>query len=69
MKSEGTKSDSYEAIIFSLADDIVWASWPERTDRVELGQYASVTYMMQNFLDQCGLGERMAANGVRKNRS
>jgi addiction module HigA family antidote len=58
MKSDDIKFD-YDAIVLSLADGVVWASWPGKTDRVKLGDYAGVTYMMRNFLAQCELGERM----------
>jgi hypothetical protein len=61
--SAGTKPNG-DAVIFSLSDGVVWASWPEKTGWVELGPYESVTYMMRNFLAQCELGERMAAKGV-----
>jgi len=53
-----------DAIVFSLEDGIVRASWPEKTGWVELGRYNEVTDMMRNFLAQCELGERMAAKGV-----
>jgi|KBSMisStaDraftv2_1062788.scaffolds.fasta_scaffold2745647_1 hypothetical protein len=61
--SEDTKPNP-DAIVFSLADGVVWASWPEKTGWVELGPYNDVTEMMRNFLAQCELGERMAARGV-----
>ena len=61
--SEDTKPNP-DAIVFSLADGVVWASWPEKTGWVELGRYNEVTDMMRNFLAQCELGERMAAKGV-----
>jgi hypothetical protein len=49
-----------DAIVFSLADGIVWATWPGKTKRVELGRYADVTYMMRTFLATCELAERFA---------
>ncbi len=61
--SEDTKPNP-DAIVFSLADGVVWASWLEKTGWVELGPYNDVTEMMRNFLAQCELGERMAARGV-----
>jgi len=61
--SEDTKPNP-DAIVFSLADGVVWASWPEKTGWVELGPYNDGTHMMRNFLAQCELGERMAARGV-----
>jgi hypothetical protein len=69
MKSEATNSDHHNAVIFSLADGIVWASWPGKTGRVEMGHQAAVTYMMRNFLAQCELGERMTASGANKKRA
>jgi len=68
MKSDDIEFD-YHAIVFSLADGVVWASWPGKTGRVKLGDYAGVTYMMRNFLAQCELGERMAAKGANKDKS
>jgi len=52
-----------DPIVFSLESDIVWASWPRRAGRVELGRYDGVTYMMRNFLAQCALGERLTGKG------
>ena len=47
-------------VVFSSRDGFVWASWPGTDASVKLGKCESVTAMMQNFLDQCALGERLA---------
>ena len=47
------------AIIFSLSDGMVWASWPGEIGKVKLGPSDDVTYMMRDFLAQCELGERL----------
>ena len=52
-------------IIFSLADGFVSASWPGSTTRVVLGSYEGVKVMMQDFLDQSALGERLTKRAVR----
>ena len=49
-----------EDIIFSFVDGFVWASWPGTISLVRLGRYETVTAMMQDFLAQCELGERLA---------
>lgn len=46
-------------VIFSLADGVVWASWPDTTTPIKLGSYDGVKAMMQDFLDQSALGERL----------
>lgn len=48
------------AVVFSLHDGFVWASWPGTEASVKLGRCEPVTAMMQDFLDQCALGERLA---------
>jgi len=48
-------------IVFSLVDDTVWANWPGKKESVELGDCATVTYMMRDFLAQCDLGELLAS--------
>ena len=45
-------------VVFSVTDDIVWASWVTGAS-VKLGRYESVMTMMQDFLDQCEIGERL----------
>ena len=48
------------AVVFSCRDGFVWASWPGTEASVKLGRCEPVTAMMQDFLDQCALGERLA---------
>ncbi|GAA3893862.1 hypothetical protein GCM10022276_11340 [Sphingomonas limnosediminicola] len=52
-------------IIFSLADGLVSASWPGTATRVVLGPYDGVKAMMQDFLDQSALGDRLAKRALR----
>jgi hypothetical protein len=52
-------------VIFSLADGLVWVSWPGSATRMVLGSYEGVKAMMQDFLDQSALGERLAKRAVR----
>jgi hypothetical protein len=47
-------------IIFSLDNGVVWASRPGLTP-IELGEYEVVKMMMQDFLDQSALGERLSS--------
>ena len=49
-----------DAIIFSLMNGAVWATWPRKGNSVELGESDAVTFMMRDFLAQCDLGERLA---------
>jgi hypothetical protein len=46
-------------VIFSLSDGIVWAGWPGKSAAIRLGKHQAVAAMMQDFLDQCALGERL----------
>ena len=48
------------AVVFSLSDGVVWASWPGKSGSVQLGHYDTVAYMMRDFLAQCDLAEGMA---------
>lgn len=50
-------------VIFSLADDFVWASWPGTDSKVRLGRCAGVTAMMRDFLAQCELADRLTNDG------
>jgi hypothetical protein len=50
---------SKEGVILSLVDGFVWASWPGTIASVKLGDEASVTAVMRDFLAQCELGERL----------
>jgi hypothetical protein len=56
-----------DAVVFSLRDGYVWASWPEASGTVRLGSYDTVLHMMRDFVAQSELGERLtngkAANG------
>jgi hypothetical protein len=47
-------------VVFSLADGYVWANWPGTVASIKLGRHEAVTAMMQDFLDQNALGERLA---------
>ena len=47
-------------VVFSLVDDFVWVSWPGTMPMVRLGRYETVTAMMQDFIAQSELGERLA---------
>jgi hypothetical protein len=58
------KEPIVSAIVFSLVDGRVRVSWPDRSQTVELGDCKTVTYMMQDFLDQYYLGERFASRRV-----
>ena len=49
-----------QEIIFSLMDDYVWASWPDSNATVRLGRHDMVAAMMQDFLAQDALGQRLA---------
>jgi len=49
-----------EAIIFSLLDDYVFASWPGTDASVRLGRHEMVAAMMKDFLAQDELGKRLA---------
>ena len=51
-----------EEIIFSLRDDYIWASWPDTNATVRLGRHDMVAAMMQDFLAQDALGERLATS-------
>jgi hypothetical protein len=52
-------------VIFSLSEGFVWVSWPGSDASVKLGRCQPVTEMMQDFLDQCALGERLARKGAK----
>ena len=58
------KEPIVSAIVFSLVDGTVRVSWPDRSQTVELGDCKTVTYMMQDFLDQYDLGEHFASRRV-----
>ena len=48
-----------EAIIFSLLDGYVLASWPGTDASVRLGRHKLVAAMMEDFLAQDALGRRL----------
>ena len=48
-----------------LNGDAVSASWPGSATRVVLGSYEGVKAMMQDFLDQSALGERLTKRAAR----
>ena len=48
-----------EAIIFSLNDGYVLASWPGSDASVRLGRHEMVAAMMEDFLAQDALGRRL----------
>ena len=52
-------------IIFSSRDGYVWASWPEADAAVKLGRHEMVAEMMQDFLAQDAIGERLAMRNSR----
>jgi hypothetical protein len=60
----GDKNQAAE-IVFSLADDFVWASWPGSPSAVCLGRCDMVSAMMRDFLFQCEVGERLLNAAVR----
>ena len=47
-------------IIFSSRDGYVWASWHDSDVSVRLGRHDMVAGMMQDFLAQDAIGERLA---------
>jgi len=49
-----------EEIIFSLRDGFVWASWPDTNATVRLGRHGMVAAMMEDFLAQDAIGQRLA---------
>jgi hypothetical protein len=49
-----------DAIIFSLLDGYVLASWPGTDASVRLGRHEMVAAMMKDFLAQDELGKRLA---------
>jgi len=57
--SPGRGTIPEEEIIFSLRDDFVWASWPDTNATVRLGRHDVVAAMMQDFLAQDALGQRL----------
>lgn len=52
--------DADATVIFSLVDGWVWASWPGALASVKLGKHHDVCVMMEDFLAQTAIGERLA---------
>ena len=48
-----------DALMFSLVDGYVFASWPGANGAVRLGTYAQVREMMRDFLAQSEVGDRL----------
>lgn len=48
-----------DAIVFSLDDGFVFASWPGANGSVRLGTYDHVREMMRDFLAQSDVGDRL----------
>jgi hypothetical protein len=55
-------------IIFSCRDGYVWASWQDSEVSVRLGRHDMVAAMMQDFLAQDALGQRLATRYSNKSR-
>ena len=52
--------EPWRDLVFSMDRGFVWASWPGSSRSVRLGEYGPVRAMMQDFLDQSALGDRLA---------
>jgi len=48
------------ALLFSLEDGFVFASWPGASGSVRLGTYEDVREMMRDFLAQSEVGDRLS---------
>ena len=51
---------TWPEVVFSLANGFVWASLQGMPAPIKLGEYETVKAMMQDFLDQSALGERLS---------
>ena len=60
--------ESSDGIIFSLEKDKVWASWPGHGAPLLLGTKQSVGEMMEDYLKQVKLGERLTGE-ITENRN
>ena len=49
-------------VIFSLREGYVWASWPTTVLCMRIGPHDAVASMMEDFLAQDALGERLTRN-------
>lgn len=56
-----------DALVFSLEDGFVTASWPGANGSVRLGTYEHVREMMRDFLAQSEVGDRL--NGRQKDQA
>jgi len=59
ISSTGRTGLPEEEIIFSLRDGYVWASWPDTHATVRLGRHETVAAMMEDFLAQDAIGQRL----------
>lgn len=48
-------------VIFSLREGYVWASWPTTALCMRIGPHDAVASMMEDFLAQDALGERLTS--------
>ena len=60
---EGRRNDARGGIIFSLRDGEVWSSWHGWPEAVRLGPVADVAAMMEDFLRQREVGQRLLDSG------
>ena len=54
------REDPEQEIILSSRDGYVWASWPKTNATIRLGRHEMVAVVMQDFLAQDALGQRLA---------
>ena len=50
------------ALVLSLRDDQVWASWPDDRVAIRMGEHDAVLAVMRDFIRQSELGERLTRN-------
>jgi len=62
--NDDTGLQTWPEVIFSMANGFVWASLQGKSAPIRLGEYESVKAMMQDFLDQSALGERLTARSA-----
>lgn len=55
-------------IVFSLRDGFVWVTWPETEAAIKLGRHEAVSMMMQDFLAQDALGQRLRESSGKPDR-
>ena len=61
------RHDAKGGVIFSLRNGEVWASWHGWPETVRLGPIADVSAMMEDFLRQGEVGERLLASDAWSN--